>query len=174
MRPAAVVALIVVGVLVGGVGLLRWQVSQKRAERERHALELTRQQARELVRYCDLGSLSGQIEMGTSRLGTYIALDRPRAVRTIDSVVMPSISAHAAACTSAKADLERLQGDAVVGGWVSEQLPRVAAAVDVVERTRAAAEAFANAAKDPQMPADMLMARARAIRAAARPSSTAR
>jgi hypothetical protein len=110
-------------------------------------------------------AFASQIGMATSKLGAYIAGDRPHASEVLAGVVMPVIDAHELACSSAEHDLERLvaEDDPRAGA----ELETIDAAVAVVARTRAAAEAFGSAVAVAGASGDELIAKATAIRAAA-------
>ncbi len=169
MKRTAVTIAIVAAALAAAGGVLAWHESAERAARERRVLAHVRDEARELVGYCDLESFAAQIDMATSRFPMYVAADRPRAAKTLGSIVMPVIDARELACTSAQSDLEQLRADGEPDPWVDAQLPKVRAAVAVVARTREAARTFARAVADPATPTDDLARAAGAIRDATKP-----
>jgi hypothetical protein len=160
--------LAVVAVALGMVlaGLI-WHDSRVHAENRRDALEHLREEARQLVKYCELDGFSSRVAMGTSKFELYLDLGKPEEVsRALSDVVVPVIDAQELACSSAKTDIELFQRDAdAPDRWIDAQQPKVVANLAVIARTRAA-----SAAVEASLPAGpALRANIAALRAAANP-----
>ncbi len=147
------------------VALVTLHEADEHDKHQRDERRFLRQEAHELIGYCNMHAFAAQIGMATSKLGAYIARDRPHASEVLAGVVMPVIDAHELACTSAQHDLERLvaEDDTRAGA----ELQTIDAAVAVVARTRAAADAFGSAVAVAGESGDELNAKASAIRTAA-------
>ena len=158
--------------VIGGVALgVRIHDASVAAERTKLAVEHTRDEARQLIRYCEnRAGLAGTLGMATARFELYIAThDRANLQRVMTDLVEQTLGAYEMACTGAKTDIAFVQANVVEpDSWIDVKADEVAGHIAYLARVRAASEALRSAI-DTNAADDVLVQRLAALTETAKP-----